>query len=302
MKTNLGCEETRQQFALMLYGELSFDEEERVETHLDGCPHCRQALAQQKELHAALDGIAANPSPALLESSRRSLAASLNRESAERWWHHFLDPLRVQWLKPAGALALLSLGFLGAKLTPEWNLTSGNFGTMSLANVRSVKPQQDGRMQIVFDEKRERTVSGSMDEAPIRQLLIAAARNAQDPELREQTVTILVDGAGAEDIRRELVFALEHDQNPGVRQRVMQSLRPYSHEPAVQHALAEVLSEDNDAGVRTQAIDVLTSRGGGLNRQIIGALQELMSREDDPYVRERIGGALRAIKASSDIY
>ena len=36
------CAGVKEYFALYLYGELSFDEEERVESHLDGCvklPH-----------------------------------------------------------------------------------------------------------------------------------------------------------------------------------------------------------------------------------------------------------------------
>ncbi len=45
------------QFALLLYGELSFDEEERVDAHLDGCAECRAALEREKSLHAAFDGV-----------------------------------------------------------------------------------------------------------------------------------------------------------------------------------------------------------------------------------------------------
>ena len=46
-KENMTCTEARDQFALMLYGELSFDEEERVESHLDTCSECRAALEHQ---------------------------------------------------------------------------------------------------------------------------------------------------------------------------------------------------------------------------------------------------------------
>jgi HEAT repeat protein len=99
------------------------------------------------------------------------------------------------------------------------------------------------------------------------------------------------------------LFALEHDPNAGVRQRAMLGLRRYTKEPAVQNALAEVLLDDSDASMRTQAIDLLNSHGTAeLDRRIVGALQEVMSREDDVYVRERAGRMLRAIKASLDIY
>ena len=41
MSESLNCKNIQGQFALLLYGELSFDEEERIESHLDGCTECR---------------------------------------------------------------------------------------------------------------------------------------------------------------------------------------------------------------------------------------------------------------------
>ena len=42
------CEEARKNLPLFLYGELSFDEEELVEVHMDECAACREALAREK--------------------------------------------------------------------------------------------------------------------------------------------------------------------------------------------------------------------------------------------------------------
>jgi anti-sigma factor RsiW len=60
-------------FALYLYGELSFDEEERVESHLDACLDCRKALERQREVQSALDNLAIEPAPSLLRSCREDL-------------------------------------------------------------------------------------------------------------------------------------------------------------------------------------------------------------------------------------
>ncbi len=79
-KQHENCEKARGQFALLLYGELSFDEEERVESHLDGCAECRGALGRQKALHDALDGVAVTPSPALLSRCREDLTQLLEQE------------------------------------------------------------------------------------------------------------------------------------------------------------------------------------------------------------------------------
>ena len=62
-REEMKCQAARDQFALLLYGELSFDEEERVESHLDGCADCRAALERQKALHDAVDAAAVTPCP-----------------------------------------------------------------------------------------------------------------------------------------------------------------------------------------------------------------------------------------------
>lgn len=104
-------------------------------------------------------------------------------------------------------------------------------------------------------------------------------------------------------MRDVLVFALAHDENADVRARAMAGLRGYAHDPAVQNALARVLLSDASSGVRTQAIDILMSRQGPeLDRQIVGALQELMGRENDRDVRQRCQRILQSIKASAEIY
>ena len=59
------CTQVREQLAMLLYGELSFDEEEIVETHLDTCAECRGALDRQRELHGAFDRLQVEPPPSL---------------------------------------------------------------------------------------------------------------------------------------------------------------------------------------------------------------------------------------------
>ena len=307
------CAAAREQFALLLYGELSFDEEERIESHLDGCAGCRQALEHQKMLHEAVDAVAVTPSPALLSRCREDVAEWLDREKplsgAAAWWNRLAAGWRVQFLRPAGVAALVAIGFFAAKVTPGLNfggaLQTMGLGDFSGAQVRNVAAQPDGSVRIVLDETRQRMISGNMGDQQIRALLLAAARNASDAGLRAQTVTILTGGGGAdaEDVRQALVFALGNDQNTDVRLKAMEGLKRFSGDPLVQDALARVLLSDSSTGMRTQAIDVLTARQGhALDRQIIGALQEMMYREDDSYVREQCERMLHSIKASAEIY
>ena len=72
------CEEARKNLPLVLYGELSFDEEELVESHMDECSGCRIALAREMAMFAALDGAEMVPAPQLLEESRTELRHRLS--------------------------------------------------------------------------------------------------------------------------------------------------------------------------------------------------------------------------------
>jgi hypothetical protein len=332
----ISCEDVRNQLALLLYAELSFDQEELVDQHIDACSACHAALARQKSLHAAIDDIAVLAAPSLLASCREDLFETLRLQqrsrgdaphessrASESWWSQvaasFEGKWHATWFKPAGAFALLAIGFMAARFVPFLASAGGasagqaNYSAMDLANlgaaqVRNVQRDADGRVNIVLNETKQRTVSGNMQDAMIRNLLMAAAKGSDDPGLRAETVTILVNGAASADVRDALVFALENDQNAVVRWRAMEGLKSYAHDPAVQTALANVLQHDLNPGMRTQAIDLLTSETGPMiDRDVVGVLQEMVSRQDDAredntYVRQRAQRMLEAVKASAGVY
>ncbi len=308
------CAAAREQFAMLLYAELSFDEEERVESHLDGCAACRDALEREKALHAAFDQVETEPSPSLLRECREDLHARLLEEEAAPlprqigWWDRFIGGLT---LRPVGALALVVVGFLGARLTPLLNLGNGSgaYQAMGLtepqtSRVRYVEPVSGGRVQIVIDETRERVVSGPLDDQKIRALLLGAAKDPSDPGLRAETMGILNTRAQSADVRDVLIYALGHDQNAGVRLKAMEGLKAFAREPNVRGAFSQVLLSDLNPGLRTQAIDLLTEDANPIvDRQIMETLQELMERgEQQGYVRERSRRVLEAMHASSETY
>jgi len=304
------CEKVREQLSLLLYGELSFDEEETVDGHLESCAECRTALERERELHVAFDRAEIEPPASVLWESRQNLQRQIAAEHAPKprvsWWDQLLD---ARWLQSAGALALLSIGFFGARLLP--NLGLGVTG-MSMADpgaqrVRSVEPGPNGGIQVVLDETRQRTVSGSLDDQNIRVLLLSAAKDPSDPGLRYETVGILNDRAQAAEVRDTLIYALEHDENAGVRLKAMDGLKPFVRQPEVRKALSGVLLSDGNPGMRTQAIDLLTQGVGeapaeNLDRDIIGTLQELMNRENNAYVRQRGQRVLQLVNASAETY
>jgi len=129
------CEKARSEFPFLLYGELSFDQEEAVERHLDGCPECRAALASEKHFHAALNlSDTALPS-GLLSSSRGQLLAHLASERdsgvrslgwpASRWsalgsWFSWARSSFGAWMRPAGSSAPSSSATTTSGSSNDW--------------------------------------------------------------------------------------------------------------------------------------------------------------------------------------
>ena len=306
------CNVVREQFSRMLYGELSFDQEEHIESHLDVCEACRTALQRERVLHAAFDGIEVTPSPSLLRECREDLHMRLAEEGAPQparqgWWERFVDGLTMLpaagILRPAGALTLVGLGFAAAQMMPMMSPRVQMAGLAPGASrVRYVEPASDGKIQIVLDETRQRIISGKLDDQQIKALLLTAAKDPSDPGLRAETVDILNTRAQSADVRDALIAALQHDQNAGVRMKAMEGLKPFAQEPAVRTALTHVLLSDANPGLRTQAVDLLT-KGANVDRQIVATLQELMQRgEQQGYVRERCRRVLESMNASMETY
>lgn len=311
----MNCESAQKELSLFLYGELSNEREALLEEHLDGCADCRRELDVVKAMHAALDQAELEPAPELLLECRRDLrAASLamgrvplrpvgfwqkltflfpSLAGAGRGWPQVL-------VKPVGALALVAIGFFGARLAQSPGGISpldeaGVVGT----RVRYVEPDPSGRVKIVVEETHRRTVTGSRGEDRIRNLLLAAAQDPTDPGLRVESVDLLKNECDTADVRSALLHVLEHDPNPGVRLKAMEGLKPFGGDPRVRRVIAHVLLRDENPGLRAQAIDVLVQNK---QRDVVGALQELMLREENDYIRSRTQRLLHEMNASVETF
>ncbi|MBY0505246.1 MAG: HEAT repeat domain-containing protein [Bryobacteraceae bacterium] len=300
----LACDSVRENLSLLLYGELSFTEEEAVQAHLQGCTECRAALDTERAWHDGLALATVEPPADLLVKCRQQLRANLPEPVPQNWlqrlWRGLDLNLNLRSLaKPAMALGLVAVGYLGARLP---NLTEAPQETAA-AHVRYVEADAAGNVRIVLDETKPRIVSGRTDDPQVRRWLLAAAREANDPGLRAETVALLQGGVEAVDVRRALVSALESDPNPGVRLKAIEGLRRHAGERDTRQALMRVLTADENPGIRTQAIDLLTESGPrSLDAQMVGALQQLMRREENGYVRQRCEKALRLANASAEIF
>ena len=119
------CETARQQLVLFVYGELSFDEEELMEQHMDGCPDCSAERVRLESLQELLSVSESEVPAGLLARCRRDLAVQVAsvRSSPRRrmrlsdlWRNWVVSP--PLWLRPVGAIAMLAVGFFAARIVP----------------------------------------------------------------------------------------------------------------------------------------------------------------------------------------
>ncbi len=306
----MNCEEARSAIPLFLYGELSFDDEDRFEAHLDECPDCRQQLAREKLVHRSFDEAELDVTPEFLTECRQQFLTRLDGIGSHPSspWLRLHELFHIRWhvpsvLQPVGALALVAMGFFGARLLPPSltdRFTSAGVAAVPLASrVRYVEPGTAGQVQIVVEETNQKTLHGSLDDEDIQKLLLTAAKDPQDPGLRAESVDLLKSRPQDPDVRDALLSSLQHDSNAGVRLKALDGLKGYAADPQVRKVLSTVLLTDQNPGVRTQVIDLLIQRN---EQQMAGVLQQLMDKEDNNYVRMRCQKALHQMKASTETF
>jgi hypothetical protein len=307
----MNCEGIRKLLPLFLYSELSFDEEEAVHQHVEGCDACRRELAVYRRVHQAVDDEEPQVDTLLLSSCRRQLRTTVShiehiaprpRVGFRSFLGSFAALWDASWVKPVAAMALLAVGFFAGRAvqTPDTQqlIASGDSEPV-MTRVRFVEPGTSGRVRLVLEETSQRTLSGGADDESIRQLLIATARDASDPGLRVESMDLLKTQGSSSEVRRALIYAVQHDPNSGVRLKALEGLRGFAHDAEARKALAEVLLTDENPGVRTQAIDLLMQKK---EPAMVGMLQELITKEDNNYVRLRCQKALHEMNASVETF
>jgi hypothetical protein len=315
----MNCDSILKLLPLYYYGELTPDEEERVEEHTHECTACTRELAQQRALAAALDRRNLVAAPALLDDCRSDLMAAIQggapraARTVKGPWRLFLDAMAASFSgaplsgtarlrQPIGALALIAIGFFGARLIH----TSAPSGTGALlssvtsptdevySTVRSVQPDSSGGVAISLDETHRKVVTGSMNAPNIQRLLLAAAHE-DNPAVRVESVDLLRSQSGSTEVRDALLNVLLQDTNSGVRLKALEGLKPLAGDSEVRKTLRRVLLADDDVAVRMLVIDLLVANR---DDNMVGMMQGLVQQENNNSVRLKLEKALRDMNAS----
>jgi hypothetical protein len=291
----MSCQEIITEIPLYCYGEVSSETEELVESHVAECADCRAELERHRAFLDVLDSRQDTGDTSLiLAGCRARLRSSLQTKRPSFW--QWQIPFRV----PVGALALVALGYCGARYMPEkFGGMEAGLGSPMFSSVKSVEPDASGQVRIAVDEIRRHVVSGTAQDPNIESLLLSAVREEANPVVRVASIRILNSNADSEQVRQVLVDALTKDPNANVRLRALEGLKPYGGDPLVRRTLANVLLKDDNPDVRIQAIDLLTAHH---DDSIVGVLQDAVRKEDNPYVRTRSVSLLEQMKATPGTY
>jgi anti-sigma factor RsiW len=301
------CAEVTHRIPLYSYGEVSAELEEQIESHLADCPECRQALTRHRAFLKALDERDDDNAAetALLADCRRDLRLRLAGEIRPVQGRGWLETLRgfsafhIPFKVPVGAMALVALGWLGARYMPAGlGGVQASLGPAMFSTVQSIEPDASGKIQIAVDDVHRHMVSGSLDDPRIQALLLSAVREETNPGVRVESIGALQNSPDSEEVRRALMDAVSHDPNAGVRLKALEGLKQYAGDPSVRKTLANVLLKDDNPGVRGQAIDLLTAHHDHSDDAIVGVLQDVMQKEDDNYIRNRCRNLLETMRAS----
>jgi hypothetical protein len=312
----MNCDSITRLIPLYYYGELTPEEEERLDAHTHECPPCARLMEQQRALAAALDKQRMEPPPLLLEDCRADLMAAIQGGAPRTEpqpnkgpWRLFLDALAASFSgmgrlkQPIGALALIAIGFFAARLSntsqpqlsPNSELSSLTSPTDDVySTVRAVQPDSTGGVAITLDETHKKVVKGRMSDSNIQRLLLAAAHE-DNPAVRVESVDILKNQSGSTEVRDALLNALSQDSNPGVRLKALEGLRPLSADQEVRKTLRNVLLADDNVAVRMQVIDLLVAHR---DDNMVGIMQGLVQRENNDSVRRKLEKALKDMNAS----
>ena len=299
------CEWTKENVVLYMYDELPDDARFEFMHHIQHCGDCKREL---EAAQAFKQDMAVLPSPEVspnfLAANRMELQEALEHAQQNRsFWGMFIFDFAgwMQQIKLAPALTavLLIVGFAGGSLT-TWRLAQGNQSPAAVNTATSVTPQDyniaaidsidtdpgSNRVIIKYDALRPQTVEGAATDPHIQQLLLLAARNNLNSDVRLDSIDLRKSKAQDNEVRDALISALRYDKNPGVRLKALDGLKSYVKDDIhVRDAVLEALLHDTNPGVRSEAISLLDPVKA--DSSVREALQVLALHDSNQYIKSQ---------------
>ncbi|HET9283873.1 MAG TPA: zf-HC2 domain-containing protein [Candidatus Angelobacter sp.] len=301
----MNCDWTKENVVLYIYGELADDAKFEFEQHVRHCLGCRRELDTALEFKDAMATLPVKDvSPSFLAANRMELQEHLEHAEQSRNIFSSLVFDLTGWmnqvkLAPALTAVLLMVGFAGGVGT-TYRMMDHNTAvkpggtaitpitpeTANIANIDSIIPDANSnQVSIRYNTLTPQTLSGSMDDPRVRQLLLLGAQNTRNPGVVLDSINALNRSSADNEVREALINSLRTDHNPGVRLECLDGLKGYVRDDVhVRDAVIEALVHDNNAGVRQRAISLLDDVKA--DSSVRAALTVLAERDPNKFIRE----------------
>jgi len=315
----MNCERAQSNIVLYAYGELADETTHELENHMLHCEACRREFQAVQALQNAMAlAPVIEPSPNLIAQARLRLDEALDNMPAPGFFSRVSGEIFswFSYVKTAPALTalLLGVGFVGGHVTHRIQvarapkapqtviLRNGSDGVISNVNGVVQTPNSE-IVQVNYDRVVPETIQGSLDDPQIRSLLLLGSKNASEPNVRANSVSLLADECRAGHacdggpMRNALMVSLRYDKSPAVRMKALAGLQPYiSQDTQVRDAVLETLLNDPNANVRTAAVNLLQPvHADSSVRQV---MHTVSTQDENPYIRT---ASMQVLQQSSGI-
>jgi hypothetical protein len=313
-------EEYQELMHLSVYGELSEDDQKKLDGYIKRHPEMKKELQELKKFRAfMLKNTSSKTSDGLLNDARRQLRGELRKERSKSSILVYIGNFFGEFLHPKFALSgagILSVGMLigycsfsptGKEgeivIRPVSSSPETGPGT-SITNVRFIDSDaSDGEVEFEFDAVAPMHVKGRIDDPEVQKLLTHALLNESNAGVRLSTVNALRDHTvnnkmTDQSIKAVLIMSLRSDMNPGVRREALRVLQQYDFDNDIRDALLMVISKDGNSGIRVAAINALEIAkmdGIKFDDATINALKNQIGKEKNNYVRNRTVNLVKEI-------
>lgn len=293
----MNCEVVHERIVTAAYGELPDEQAHELELHIEDCEDCRA----EREQVAALQVLAAalpvqEPDANLIARARLRLDEALDALPPRRWYERLAQRVRngVVGLRtaPAAVALVLAMGagaggfggyhyglrnraplaaFTMAAAPTSQHAAQAQTGAETAADISDVasvssvvRHPNSEIVDVSYNQLVPHSVTGSLDDPSIRQLLMMASQNPTSARVRADSVSMLASecrighSCQPSGIRDALIVALRYDESPAVREKALEGLEPYvAQDVRVRNAVLEAVMNDTDPGVRTASINLL---------------------------------------------
>ncbi|MEO6966785.1 MAG: zf-HC2 domain-containing protein [Acidobacteriaceae bacterium] len=223
------------------------------------------------------------------------------------WMHaHGSDPIsQVASAVPATSSARATLAATAVPVAVATSAApvaaAANTASPSVFNVSKIVQHPNTNMvEVHFNTMVPATVEGSIDDPEVQKLLLMAAQNPADPDVRSHSVGLLAaqckvgHSCSDETVRTALMVALRYNSDPAVRLEALQGLEPYvGQDVRVRDAVLESLMHDPSQPVRSDALQMLEPVQADSSVRMV--LQTVSTSDNNPAMREASWKLLQTI-------